>query len=288
MDKQAEFMKSSCLYLVPTPIGNLDDMTFRAVETLQQVDLIAAEDTRVTLKLCRHFDISTPLVSYHEHNKEKQGMHLIEQLHDGKTIALVSDAGTPAISDPGSALVATCIQEQIDVVPLPGANAAITALIASGLYEQHFYFYGFLPRAKKERQRELERLIAMQAPIVFYEAPHRLKETLHAMVKVYGERKAVLARELTKRYEEFVRGTLQELIDWTTKRDIRGEFCIIVAGNSEEVVNEPVEWWNDLSVIEHVDYYVEKEKCFVKEAVKRVAQERRMSKRDVYQTYHVR
>ncbi|MFA8438997.1 16S rRNA (cytidine(1402)-2'-O)-methyltransferase [Pueribacillus sp. YX66] len=280
--------EASCLYLVPTPIGNLNDMTFRSVETLRQVDLIAAEDTRVTLKLCRHFKISTPLVSYHEHNKEKQGIRLIEQLHNGKTIALVSDAGTPAISDPGSDLVAMCIQEQIDVVPLPGANAAITALIASGLFEKHFYFYGFLPRTKKEKQRELESLIAIRAPLIFYEAPHRLKETLHSLLKVFGERKAVLARELTKRYEEFVRGTLDELIEWTMERDIRGEFCIVVAGNSDEIVAECVEWWHRLTVIEHVEHYIERKNCFVKEAVKRVAQDRGMSKRDVYQTYHSR
>lgn len=279
--------KTGCLYLVPTPIGNLDDMTFRAIKTLQQADLIAAEDTRVTMKLCRHFEISTPLVSYHEHNKDKQGPRLIEQLQNGKTIALVSDAGTPAISDPGSELVSLSIKEKIEIIPLPGANAAITALIASGLYEKHFYFYGFLPRGKKERQQELERLTSLEAPMIFYEAPHRLKETLNHMLQLFGERQAVLARELTKRYEEFVRGTIQELIDWVNERDIRGEFCIVVAGGTAEQANEE-QWWDGLSIIEHVDKCAELENLSVKEAIKQVAKERGLPKRDVYQAYHVK
>lgn len=278
--------QTGCLYLVPTPIGNLDDMTFRAIKTLQQADLIAAEDTRVTMKLCRHFDISTPLVSYHEHNKEKQGQRLMEQLRMGKVLALVSDAGTPAISDPGSELVSACIKEKIEVIPLPGANAAITALIASGLYDRHFYFYGFLPRGKKERQQEIEKLMSIEAPMIFYEAPHRLKETLQSMLKLFGDRQAVLARELTKRYEEFVRGTLQELIDWANEREIRGEFCIVVAGGSAEQAIEE-QWWEGLSIIEHVDKCVELENLSTKEAIKQVAKERGLPKRDVYQAYHV-
>lgn len=276
-----------CLYLVPTPIGNLEDMTFRAVKTLQQVDMIAAEDTRVTMKLCRHFQISTRLVSYHEHNKEAQGKRLIEQLENGKNIALVSDAGTPAISDPGSELVSACIEKNIQVIPLPGANAAITALIASGLYERHFYFYGFLPRLKKERKKELERLSAMQAPIIFYEAPHRLMKTLEEMRQVFGKRKAVLARELTKRYEEFIRGTLRELCDWTKEQNIRGEFCIIVEGNRQEQKSE-MNGWDQYSIIDHVEHYVENEKMLVKEAIKQVAQDRGIPKREVYQLYHLK
>ncbi len=288
MKKEANKHSSGCLYLVPTPIGNLDDMTFRAVKTLKQVDYIAAEDTRVTMKLCRHFEISTPLISYHEHNKEKQGKRLIALMQDGKTIALVSDAGTPAISDPGSELVSLCIQEEIGVIPLPGANAAITALIASGLYEKQFYFYGFLPRRKKDRRKQLERLMSIQAPIVFYEAPHRLNETLHAILKAFGNRNAVLAKELTKRHEQFVRGTIEELIGWVSERDILGEFCIVVSGNDEKTAEEPAAWWRGLSLVEHVDHCVEKEKLSVKDAIKRVAQERGMPKRDVYQQYHVR
>lgn len=288
MSKQTVREPLGCLYLVPTPIGNLDDMTFRAIETLKQVDLIAAEDTRVTLKLCRHFDISTPLISYHEHNKTKQGLQLIHQLQNGKTIALVSDAGTPAISDPGSELVAMCIQEQIEVIPLPGANAAITALIASGLYEKEFYFYGFLPRGKKDKQKALERLMRIEAPLIFYEAPHRLKDTLRTMKNIFGKRSAVLARELTKRYEEFIRGNLEELIVWAEEREIRGEFCLIVSGSDEGSDEEERMWWHDVSIIEHVDYYIQTENLSVKDATKRVAKDRKLSKRDVYQQYHTR
>lgn len=278
-------MERGSLYLVPTPIGNLEDMTFRAIQTLKNVDIIAAEDTRVTMKLCRHFEISTRLISYHEHNKQTQGKRLLQLLAEGKNIALVSDAGTPAISDPGSELVRACIENKIQVIPLPGANAAITALIASGLYERHFYFYGFLPRHKKERNNELQRLMYISDPLIFYEAPHRLKETLAGMLKVFGDRKAVLARELTKRYEEFIRGTLQQLYDWTNDHEIRGEFCLIVEGSQQETVTE-TNWWEALSIIEHVDHYIASENMSVKEATKRVASERGMSKRDVYQLYH--
>lgn len=275
------------LYLVPTPIGNLEDMTFRAINTLKEVDIIAAEDTRVTMKLCRHFKIATRLVSYHEHNKHTQTKRLLKLLEEGKNIALVSDAGTPAISDPGSELVKACIEKGIQVVPLPGANAAITALIASGLYERDFYFYGFLPRQKKERNKELERLTFIQAPIIFYESPHRLTETLRAMLDVFGNRKAVLARELTKRHEEFIRGTLEQLYDWTFAGEIRGEFCLIVEGSQKEKARES-NWWEPLSIIEHVDHYITKEKMSAKEAVKRVASDREMPKREVYRSYHKR
>lgn len=274
-----------CLYLVPTPIGNLDDITYRAINTLKEVDIIACEDTRVTMKLCRHFQIETRLVSYHEHNKQTQGKRLLQLLEEGKNIALVSDAGTPAISDPGSELVKACIEKDIKVVPLPGPNAAITALIASGLYERHFYFYGFLPRQKKERNKELESLTGIRDPIIFYEAPHRLAETLEAMLNVFGNRKAVLARELTKRFEEFIRGTLKQLYDWTQEHEVRGEFCLIVEGGQNEHVRE-LNWWESLSINEHVEHYITNENLSVKEAAKRVASERDMPKREVYRIYH--
>lgn len=274
-----------CLYLVPTPIGNLDDITYRAITTLKEVDIIACEDTRVTMKLCRRFQIETQLVSYHEHNKRMQGKRLLQLLEEGKNIALVSDAGTPAISDPGSELVKACIEKDIKVVPLPGPNAAITALIASGLYERHFYFYGFLPRQKKERNKELERLTFIRDPIIFYEAPHRLMDTLEAMLNIFGNRKAVLARELTKRYEEFIRGTLKQLYDWTQAHEVRGEFCLIVEGGQNEQLRES-NWWESLSIIEHVDHYITNENLSVKEAAKRVASERDMPKREVYRMYH--
>ncbi|HJV30560.1 MAG TPA: 16S rRNA (cytidine(1402)-2'-O)-methyltransferase, partial [Bacillales bacterium] len=216
------------LYLVPTPIGNLEDISFRAIRILKEADFIAAEDTRNTKKLCNHFEITTPLVSYHEHNKEKSGEKLIEKLKDGQKIALVSDAGMPTISDPGFELVAAALQENLTVVPLPGANAALTSLIASGLSSQPFYFYGFLNRQKKEKKKELESLKNQTATIIFYESPHRLKETLTLMLEILGNRRIALCRELTKRYEEFIRGSLTEVIEWANQDEVRGEFCLIM------------------------------------------------------------
>jgi 16S rRNA (cytidine1402-2'-O)-methyltransferase len=196
------------LYLVPTPIGNLEDMSFRAVRILKEADLIAAEDTRNTKKLCNYFEIQTPVVSYHEHNKEASGEKLIHKIKDGMKIALVSDAGMPAISDPGYELVEAAISEKVTVVPLPGANAALPALIASGLICQPFYFFGFLNRSKREKKTELESLKKQTGTLVFYESPHRLKETLSSMYEILGNRKAAICRELTKKFEEFIRGTL--------------------------------------------------------------------------------
>ena len=198
----------SCLYLVATPIGNLEDMSVRALRILKEADVIAAEDTRNTKKLCNYFEIDTPLVSYHEHNLEFGGEKLLGYLREGKTVALVSDAGLPCISDPGADIVVKAIEEDFAVVPIPGANAAISALIASGLAPQPFFFYGFLTRNKKERRQQLELLKKREETILLYEAPHRLKETLKDMELVLGDRRVVLARELTKKFEEFLRGTL--------------------------------------------------------------------------------
>ncbi|WP_377887167.1 16S rRNA (cytidine(1402)-2'-O)-methyltransferase [Alkalihalobacillus sp. R86527] len=273
------------LYLVPTPIGNLDDMTFRAVKILNEVDLIAAEDTRQSKKLTNHFEIETTLTSYHEHNKETSGPKLIEKLRSGKSIALVSDAGMPAISDPGFELVCECVEGEIPVIPLPGANAATTALIASGLPTQHFYYYGFLSRQKKERRKELEQLEVIPSPILFYEAPHRLKEMIKAVVEVLGNRKVVIARELSKRYEEFIRGTAEEVLAWCEDSNIRGEFCVIVEGGSG--IHLPTEaWWEGYSLEEHVTHYIN-EGTKSKEAIKLVSKDRNIPKRDVYQAYHV-
>ena len=281
---QKSFTKENgILYLVPTPIGNLEDITLRALRILKEVDSIACEDTRNTKKLCNYFEISTPLLSYHEHNKNEAGMKIIEQLQEGKNIAVVSDAGMPAISDPGFELVKACIQMNIPVVPLPGANAALTAFIASGMPNEHFYYYGFLPRNDKERKKELESLLSIQVPLIFYEAPHRLKEMLHALYRVFGDRHVVLSRELTKRYEEFVRASLSEVIEQFQTLTIKGEFCVIVEGNNH-VVNEK-KWWEGLSMIEHVDHYVTKGEI-PKEAIKKVAKERGVPKREVYQQYH--
>ncbi|WP_379971435.1 16S rRNA (cytidine(1402)-2'-O)-methyltransferase [Ectobacillus sp. sgz5001026] len=278
--------KGGTLFLVPTPIGNLEDMTFRAVRMLKEADIIAAEDTRQTKKLCNHFEIETPIMSYHEHNKETIGFKIIELLQDGKTIALVSDAGMPCISDPGYELVMQAVSNQITVVPLPGANAALTALIASGLSTQHFYFFGFLQRQKKDKKKELEQLLYRKETLLFYEAPHRLEETLLAIKDVLGNRRIAICRELTKKFEEFIRGTVEDVLQWSKSGEVRGEFCIVVEGSTEEMPQEE-EWWQSLSIIEHVEHYIKEKKESSKDAIKHVALDRNMSKRDVYQIYHI-
>lgn len=280
--------KGSCLYLVATPIGNLEDMTFRALRILKEVDMIAAEDTRNTKKLCNYFEITTPLISYHEHNLEFGGEKILGLLREGKSVALVSDAGLPCISDPGADIAQKAIAEDFAVVPVPGANAALTALIASGISPQPFYFFGFLNRNKKERRLQLEKISKRQETIIFYEAPHRLKETLKDLELVLGNRKIVLARELTKKFEEFLRGTIHEAINWANENIIRGEFCIIIEGtqNSEEE-NDNQAYWSNLSVAEHVTYLMEEKQIHSKEAIKEVAKVRGVPKRDVYQQYHL-
>ncbi|MFY3791362.1 16S rRNA (cytidine(1402)-2'-O)-methyltransferase [Ureibacillus sp. MALMAid1270] len=277
----------ACLYLVATPIGNLEDMTVRALRILKEVDVIAAEDTRNTKKLCNYFEISTPLVSYHEHNQEQGGEKILSYLRDGKSVALVSDAGLPCISDPGADIVVKAIEEDFAVVPIPGANAALTALIASGISPQPFYFFGFLHRQKKDRRKQLEIIANKQETIIFYEAPHRLKDTLKDLDTVLGgERKIVLARELTKKFEEFLRGTIAEAIAWANENEIRGEFCLVIEGNPLENEESEQSYWDDMSIVEHVDYLIEKENILPKEAIKEVAKLRGLLKRDVYQQYH--
>jgi 16S rRNA (cytidine1402-2'-O)-methyltransferase len=274
------------LYLVPTPIGNLEDMSFRAIRMLKEADVIAAEDTRNTKKLCNYFEIDTPIISYHEHNKETSGERLLQRIKDGGKIAVVSDAGMPTISDPGYELVTAAIHEKLTVVPLPGANAALTALIASGLPSQPFYFYGFLDRNKKEKQRELESLKWQKATIIFYESPHRLKETLSSMLDILGNRRITISRELTKKFEEFIRGNLKEAIEWANQDEIRGEFCLIVEG-AEEETEEEVNWWSELTVEEHVNHYIALKNISSKEAIKLTAKDRDLNKREVYQAYHI-
>ncbi|MGM7703753.1 16S rRNA (cytidine(1402)-2'-O)-methyltransferase [Pseudalkalibacillus sp. Hm43] len=275
------------LFIIPTPIGNLEDMTFRAIQYLKDADLIACEDTRQTKKLCNHFDISTPLVSYHEHNKMKSGEKLIEQLKDGHTIALVSDAGMPGVSDPGHDLIKECVEAQITVIPLPGANAALPALVASGLSTDHFYFYGFLPRDKKSRKTEIEFLSKLRDSLILYESPHRLKDTLKELSDAFGvERKASMNRELTKKFEEIIRGNLGDLLTWSDEEQVRGEFCIIIEGTG--VIDDPDDkWWITLSVIEHVEHYMKEDDMSNKAAIKQVALDRDLPKREVYQIYHV-
>ncbi|MCD8501025.1 MAG: 16S rRNA (cytidine(1402)-2'-O)-methyltransferase [Bacillaceae bacterium] len=285
---QKSFQESDhgMLYIVPTPIGNLEDITYRSLKILKEVDLIAAEDTRQTKKLCNYFDIETKLVSYHEHNKESSGSKLIELMNSGKKIALVSDAGMPAISDPGFELVSECIDMKIPVIPLPGANAALLALVASGITTDHFFFFGFLNRSKKEKKKELEKLKAFQYTIIFYESPHRLKDTLNTILNVLGDRKISICRELTKKFEEFVRGTLSEVLEHINEVETRGEYCIVLEGNSQEEENLDY-WWKDLTIEEHVNHHVSLGNS-LKESIKQAALDRNMPKRDVYQLIHTK
>lgn len=272
------------LYLVPTPIGNLEDMTFRAIRLLKEVDLIACEDTRMTQKLLNHFEIDTPKTSYHEHNLHNKTQELVQQLIAGQNIAQVSDAGMPSISDPGVELVEAAIAANVPVIPLPGANAATTALIASGISPQPFTFYGFLSRKKAELKAELTELNQQEETLIFYESPHRLKDMLTTLVDIFGaERQLVLAREMTKRYEEFVRGTAKEALDWALETELRGEFVVIVAGNDQ--IKEEI-YWEDWTVLEHIDYKISFEKMSSKQAIKEVAKERELPKREVYAAYH--
>ncbi|MCG1023967.1 16S rRNA (cytidine(1402)-2'-O)-methyltransferase [Sutcliffiella horikoshii] len=275
------------LYLIPTPIGNLEDITYRSLRMLKEVDYIAAEDTRQTKKLCNYFDIATPLISYHEHNKEQSGRKIIDLLRDGKDIGLVSDAGMPSISDPGYEVVVEALEENLYVVPLPGANAALTALVASGLVSQPFYFYGFLDRQKKEKKKELERLKKLMDTFILYESPHRLKDTLSLMLEILGDRSIVVSRELTKKFEEFTRGSISDVLALYEEQGIKGECCIIIEGSGEEAKEEEEAWWKELSLLEHVQQVMDKDGCSSKEAIKQVSKERNIPKRDVYQAFHV-
>jgi 16S rRNA (cytidine1402-2'-O)-methyltransferase len=273
--------KRGSLYLVGTPIGNLEDMTFRAVRVLKEADCIAAEDTRQTRKLLTHFEISTRLVSYHEHNKHSSGPELVRLMKEGMTIALVSDAGLPAISDPGADLVKLAVEEGIPVIPIPGPNAALSALIASGLPTDRFLFIGFLPREKKELKRELETLKSAKETLLFYESPHRIVKTLEAMREAWGDRQICLARELTKKFEEFARGSLSECLEHLDEHPPQGEYCLIVQGNPNDEPAAPAGWWEPLSLEQHVEHYVEQGESR-KEAMKKAAADRGLSKRDVY------
>ncbi len=267
------------LYLVPTPIGNLEDMTVRAVHVLQQVAVIAAEDTRNTQKLLNHFDIATKQISFHEHNTQARIPELLARLQNGDSIAQVSDAGMPSISDPGKELVAAAIEAGIPVVPLPGANAATTALIASGLPPQPFMFYGFLPRKASEQKAALEALATQPQTVIFYESPYRLAKTLTSIATVFGDRPAVLARELTKKFEEFARGSLLELADWAVD-NARGEFVVMV-GPAPVVAPTP----STVPLREQVEALVAAG-ARPNDAIKTVAKQNGLKKQAVYAAYH--
>lgn len=284
--KSYEVQTTGTLYLVPTPIGNLGDMTFRAVEVLKEVDWIASEDTRNTRKLLTHFDILTQQLSFYEHNTQERIPQLIAMLESGESIAQVSDAGMPSISDPGHELVQACIEASIPVVPLPGANAGITALIASGLTPQPFTFIGFLKRKKKDQRAQWEALEQKEETMIFYESPYRLKETIENLAAVLGEeRRVVICRELTKRYEEFVRGNAKDVLEWLNQKTVKGEICLLVEGNQNpEAVVEKEPFPEDLK--EHVEIVMQEEDVSSKDAIKQVAKLRNRKKQEVYQAYH--
>lgn len=271
------------LYLCATPIGNLQDMTPRVVEALRNVDLIAAEDTRNSIRLLNHFDIHTPMTSYHEYNKVEKAYTLIEQMQAGKNVALITDAGTPAISDPGEVLVRLCQEAGIVVTSLPGPAACITALTLSGLSTRRFCFEGFLPAEKKEKALVLEECREETRTMIFYEAPHHLKRTLQELYETLGERKITLCRELTKKFENVMPTTLTGAIAWYEENEPRGEYVLVIEGKSrEEKAKEAQAAWQNMSPKEHVKLY-EEQGMDRKEAMKLAAKDRGISKRDIYQ-----
>ncbi len=274
--------KAGTLYLVATPIGNLEDITLRALRILSEVDMIAAEDTRQTVKLLNHFEIKKTLISYYEHNKVEKGNYLIKELLEGKNIALVSDAGTPGISDPGEDLVKLAIRNNIEVTMAPGPVAAVTGLVLSGLPAGRFVFEGFLPMNKRARKERIQALLRETRTIVMYEAPHKLIHTLRELYELSGERNIVLARELTKKFEQVVRCRLSDAIVMYEADKPRGEFVVMLEGINEEAVEDEVrKKWHDMSLGDHVGMYI-KQGMQKKEAMKKVAEDRGISKREVY------
>ena len=274
-----EEKKVGTLYVVATPIGNLNDITLRALEVLKSVDLIAAEDTRHTLKLLNYFQISKPLISYYRHNEDIKSEVIINKLKEGQDIALVSDAGTPGICDPGEEVVKRCIEEDIKIVPIPGACAFVNALVCSGLTTKQFTFLGFLPLNKKLRKEKLNFIQKATDTIIIYEAPHKLKTTLNDLSVFLGERQVILARELTKIYEEFIRGNINEIIE--KSENIKGEIIIIIEGNKQ--INNENEL-NNLSLEEHYKYY-EEQGLEKKEIIKMIAKDKGVAKNEIYKYF---
>lgn len=271
------------LYLCATPIGNLKDMTFRVLDTLREVDLIAAEDTRNSIKLLNHFEIKTPMSSYHEYNKVEKADFLVKQLLAGKQIALITDAGTPAISDPGEVLVAKCLEAGIPVTSLPGSCACITALTLSGLPTRRFCFEGFLPSDKKEKKFVLEELSGETRTMILYEAPHHLTRTLKELYDALGQRRITLCRELTKKFETVFPTTLEQALAYYEEKEPKGEYVLVVEGKSrEEVRQEEQAQWEKMTVQEHITYY-EEQGIDRKSAMKQVAADRGVGKREIYQ-----
>lgn len=273
---------SGKLYLVATPIGNLEDITLRALKILKEVDIILAEDTRQTLKLLNHFEISKPLISYHRHNEEIKVDNIIQKLEEGTNIALVSDAGTPVISDPGEVVVKEALKNDIEVIPIPGACALINGLIASGLDAKEFSFYGFLSLNKKLRKEKLEEIRNENKTVILYEAPHKILNTLNDLKEVLGNRKVVIARELTKIHEEYIRGTVREILE--KYKEPRGEHIIVIEKNiikKEELQNELI---NSMTINQHYSYY-EKQGFSKNEIIKKMAKDRNVAKNEIYKLF---
>lgn len=270
------------LYLCATPIGNLEDMTFRCVRILKEVDIIAAEDTRNSIRLLNHFEIKTPMTSYHEYNKIEKGRKLVEKLREGTDIALITDAGTPGISDPGEELVRMCREEGVPVTAVPGAAACVTALTISGLSTRRFAFEAFLPTEKKERQQILEELKQETRTIVLYEAPHRLVKTLRLLLETLGDRQVRVCRELTKKHETVYENTLSGAVSYYEEQEPKGECVLVIAGKSrEEIRREEQMQWEEMTLEEHMEKYLS-EGMDRKEAMKQVAKDRGIGKREVY------
>ena len=275
---------SGKLYLVATPIGNLEDITFRAIRILKEVDLIAAEDTRHTLKLLNYYEISKPLISYHRHNEEIKSELLIDKLLEGKNIAIVTDAGTPGISDPGEEMVKEAIEKNIEVIPIPGACALINALIASGLNTKEFSFYGFLPLNKKNRKNVLERIKREDKTIILYEAPHKLLKTLEDILENVGDINCVIAKEITKVHEEFLRNNLNNILDELKRKEaIKGEYIILLDLNSNKLIIDE-ENISNKSIEEQYQFY-EKQGMEKKEIIKQIAKNKNVSKNEIYQKF---
>ena len=271
------------LYLCATPIGNLEDITFRVLRTLKEVDLIAAEDTRNSIKLLNHFDIHTPMTSYHEYNKIEKAEVLIRKMQEGTNVALITDAGTPGISDPGEDLVRMCYEAGIEVTSLPGPAACITALTLSGLGTRRFAFEAFLPSDKKERQAVLTELVNETRTMILYEAPHRLTKTLKELLDTLGNRRMTLCRELTKRHETAFASTIEDILEYYETQEPKGECVLVIEGKSrQELVEEERARWEEMSIQEHMDVYLA-QGMDKKEAMKAVAKDRGVSKRDIYQ-----
>lgn len=279
-----EESKTGTLSLVATPVGNLEDITFRALRTLKEADLIAAEDTRHSLKLLNHFEIKKPLISYFEHNKKQRGEELIQHLLNGKNIALITDAGTPGISDPGEDIVKLAIENNIHITMIPGCTASIMALVLSGLSCRRFCFEGFLPHDKKERRKHLESICNEDRTMIFYVSPHNCLSILREIENILGNRKSALCRELTKKHEEIIRGQLTEVIDNLTLRDkVKGEMVLVIEGVQDKKTDEDNNWIS-MSIDDHMNHYLNQgiEK---KEAMKMVAKDRGITKREVYSHY---